>query len=620
MNRKHWLILLGTLLLLAALVAIFLRPRSPTPTLPHTAFPTPTPSQAVPISDWGALPTVTPPGPGEPTLPPEALAMRAAPTPTPSPIPPPPTPTPTSTPTPTPVPATGHDAVELVEVPAGEFLMGSTHQQVSEYLNQNSDFFRFNSRGFLYDQTPQLTVYLDTFAIDQLEVTVERYRRCVAAGICRPVAALETLADDYPVVGVSWHDAHAYCQWVGKRLPAEAEWEKAARGVDGRWYPWGNEWGENRANDASYVDELKPVGSYPEGASPYGVWDMGGNAPEWVADLYGPYPGQPDPTIFSDWSVQDRVVRGRQVGLTHRPAGPGAPAPNRWEEPPDESRLSTVGFRCVRGPEQDWRNQVVRTSIALTPVPQEPDLSAMAYVPAGEFVMGLGTGHNSNVQIGSLAHVVYLDAYYVDRYEVTVAEYAAFLNTQGHNRCGGTLCLNKFRGRIAGPWVEEVDDIYQVESGFEQRPVVEVTWEGAQAYCHWVGKRLPAEAEWEKAARGTDGRLYPWGDEWDPSRAAAPGAIFEGGVYPLDVGTHPGDVSPYGVYDMLGNAGEWVADWFSKSYYLEAPYANPPGPERGGDYGHVWRGIPGDSEQKGAIVRLFGDTDLFIGFRCAYTP
>ena len=282
-----------------------------------------------PTSDWGALPTVTPPGPGTPTVPPEAQAMRAAPTATPSPIPPTPTLTPTPTPTSTPVPATGHDAVELVEVPAGEFLMGSTHQQVSEYLNQNSDFFRFVTRGFLYDQTPQLTVYLDTFAMDQLEVTVDRYRACVAAGICRPVVALDTLAGDYPVVGVSWHAADTYCQWVGKRLPSEAEWEKAARGTDGRLYPWGNEWSEQRSHEVNTIADLRPVGSYPAGASPYGVLDMGGNALEWTADFYAPYPGQPDPTLFPDWSVQDRVVRGRHVGLTHRPAGPNAAAPNR---------------------------------------------------------------------------------------------------------------------------------------------------------------------------------------------------------------------------------------------------------------------------------------------------
>jgi formylglycine-generating enzyme required for sulfatase activity len=249
-----------------------------------------------------------------------------------------------------------------------------------------------------------------------------------------------------------------------------------------------------------------------------------------------------------------------------------------------------------------------------------PNLGQMAYVPAGEFIMGIGTEFSSSIRIGSPAHVVYLDAYYIDRYEVTVAEYVVFLNIQGNNRCGGTPCLYEYGGGIDVPWIEVVDDTYRVQSGFEKRPVIRVTWEGAQAYCAWRGKRLPTEAEWEKAARGTDGRLYPWGNEWDSNRAAAPGAIFEGGVYPLDVGTHSGDVSPYYVYDMLGNAAECVADWFSDTYYLESPYVNPQGPEQSGDYGHVERGYPIRREWPGLVLRSFFCGGLFTGFRCAYTP
>jgi formylglycine-generating enzyme required for sulfatase activity len=520
------------------------------------------------------------------------------------------------------VPATGSDDVEMVEVPAGEFIMGSTRPQVSEYLDQNSAYFKFRPRGFLYDQTPQLTVHLDAFAIDRVEVTVGRYRRCVEAGFCQPADLQDTLPDDYPVVGVTWHDARAYCHWVGKRLPTEAEWEKAARGTDGRWYPWGNEWGENRANEADDVEDLEPVGSYPKGASPYGVLDVGGNAPEWVADPYGPYPGQPDPTIFSERDLGKRVVRGCQVGLPYMGGGPGAPAVCRGRREPEDTERSIVGFRCVEGPWQDWRNQVMRTSILPTPAPQAPDLSEMAYVPPGEFIMGTGAERNeSNVKIGSPAHVVYLDAYYIDRYEVTVAEYVAFLNALGGNRCDGYPCISENPGEIVNRWwIEEVDGVYRVLSGFEDRPVVSVSWWGAQAYCEWVGKRLPTEAEWEKAARGTDGRKYPWGNEWDPERAAAPGRYFDTGVYPHDAGTHPGDVSPYGVYDMLGNAAECVADWFSDTYYLDSPYADPPGPGQTGDYGHVERGYPDGSGVSGLVLRRFFCMGMFTGFRCAYTP
>ncbi|HNT78691.1 MAG TPA: SUMF1/EgtB/PvdO family nonheme iron enzyme [Anaerolineae bacterium] len=299
MKHKLWLLIGLIVLLVAAGGLALLRywqpgagetptpgvAASPTPTATPTptfvAVPaSPTPSMAAP--EWSDLPTVTPPAPGEPTVPAEALAMRVAPTATPSPIPLSPTPSPTATPTATPVPATGYDDVEMVEVPAGEFVMGSTHQQISQYISQNWDQFSVAGGDYLYDQTPQLTIYLDTFTLDHLEVTIARYQQCVDAGICRAVPALKTLPNNYPVVGVTWYDAVTYCQWVDKRLPTEAEWEKAARGDDGRWYPWGNEWNKNWANPSFYVDDLKPVGSYPEGTSPYGVLDMGGNALEWV--------------------------------------------------------------------------------------------------------------------------------------------------------------------------------------------------------------------------------------------------------------------------------------------------------------------------------------------------
>lgn len=499
--------------------------------------------------------------------------------------------------------------------------MGSTQQQVTTWLEQNHGAFPYATDSFLLDQTPQLVLNLDAFTIDQLEVTVARYRRCAAAGTCRPVAALEALPDDYPVVDVTWYDADAYCRWVGKRLPTEAEWEKAARGADGRWYPWGNEWDDKRANHAIVEKDLKPVGSYPQDASPYGVLDMGGNALEWVADPYSPYPSQPDTTIFSDSDFHSRVERGRQAARSPKTGGPGGSTTNRWHESPNFPRENIIGFRCAQGSEQDWRKQLVRTSLPPTPQPITLDLNQMVYVPAGEFTMGLGASLNNNhPQIGSPAHIVYLDAFYVDRYEVTVAEYVKFLNTLGRNSCSEYPCVYEHQGKVVAQWIDTISGSYQSQAGFENRPVVNVTWWGAQAYCRWRGKRLPTEAEWEKAARGTDGRLYPWGNEWNPTYAAAPGMIFQGGVYPLQVGTHPNDVSPYGAYDMLGNAGEWVADWYSESYYTFSPYANPQGPRSGGDYGHVWRGIPERSEQEGIIIRLFGDTDLFIGFRCTYMP
>ncbi|MBI3733060.1 MAG: formylglycine-generating enzyme family protein [Chloroflexi bacterium] len=168
----------------------------------------------------------------------------------------------------------------MVVVPAGEFLMGSA-----------SDPLAFGH------ETPQHRVHLDTFWLDQFETTNGLYARCVAAGACRPPAQNRSniranyysVAEfaDYPVIYVSWSDAEAYCHWVGKRLPTEAEWEKAARGPAAAIYPWGN------AFDARHLNSIEGgpgdttrVGSYPVGASVYGAQDMAGNVWEWVADVY----------------------------------------------------------------------------------------------------------------------------------------------------------------------------------------------------------------------------------------------------------------------------------------------------------------------------------------------
>jgi formylglycine-generating enzyme required for sulfatase activity len=183
---------------------------------------------------------------------------------------------------------TGADGAEMVLVPEGEFIMGLKSSEPLGELN------------------PLRKAYLKAFYIDVYEVTNVLYHRCVKTGACSdpswntdyPVTIHEDGKrwytakdmDNYPVVGVTWRQSVEYCNWAGRRLPSNAEWEKAARGVDGRTYPWGDEWDGKKANwdDGGKVDGFKkvaPVGSFPEGRSPYGAMDMAGNVREWTAGL-----------------------------------------------------------------------------------------------------------------------------------------------------------------------------------------------------------------------------------------------------------------------------------------------------------------------------------------------
>jgi len=263
---------------------------------------------------------------------------------------------------------------DMVMIPAGEFLMGSPDDGVS-----------------YDDERPQRKVFVGSFRIDRHEVTNARYKQFVdttgqpAPSHQKPKLTLWVHSaplpgsEQYPVVNVSWEDADAYCRWQGKRLPTEAEWEKAARGTDGRRYPWGNDWVFTRANSASYWagrtvefkngEEWKafwmtgdgariaheqglngevltlPVGSFPDGASPYGLVDMAGNVSEWVQDWYEPYsylnaplsdPQGPNGQLL-------KVVRG---GSWLKPARNLRTSDRDYGYPAD--RASGIGFRCAK--------------------------------------------------------------------------------------------------------------------------------------------------------------------------------------------------------------------------------------------------------------------------------
>ncbi len=232
-----------------------------------------------------------------------------------------------NTPTPASLPAeiTDSKGVTMHLIPAGDFIMGSDNGQESA--------------------NPAHKVTLPDYYMDVYEVTRARYKECVTAGVCNDslnVPDVERYFEDanFPVSSLIWEQAKTYCEWRGARLPTEAEWEKAARGTDGRTYPWGEEY------DPAYVQLSggpHEVGTYEKGKSPYGIYDMAGNVWEWTADPLAAYPGNQGDQSY--YRATDRVLRG-----------------GSWESP-DPVVLSTwfrfasvtgdnsgyTGFRCAKG-------------------------------------------------------------------------------------------------------------------------------------------------------------------------------------------------------------------------------------------------------------------------------
>jgi serine/threonine-protein kinase len=240
------------------------------------------------------------------------------------------------------------------------------------------------------------------------------------------------------------------------------------------------------------------------------------------------------------------------------------------------------------------------------------DGMVMVDVPAGQFEMGssdaqLDRAMQACVEMGGRGddcrrenyakeqpvHTVVLDAFWIDQTEVTNAQFTAFLNEQGNQVEEGVSWLEPgagHRGIVYGHIVEN-DGIFQPQTGYEDYPVIEVSWYGAAAYCAWAGGRLPTEAEWEYAARGPQATVYPWGDSFDGERANycdarcsynwGDAGFDDGFAQWAPVGSHPGGASWCGALDMAGNVWEWVNDWWSDDYYAHSPAENPQGPDTG---------------------------------------
>ncbi len=220
----------------------------------------------------------------------------------------------------------------------------------------------------------------------------------------------------------------------------------------------------------------------------------------------------------------------------------------------------------------------------------------MIEIPAGPFIMGNDHGIGSMRIDEQPKHTVYLDTYHIDRYEITNHLYSQFVSETGHRP--STFIKNK-------------------KFNSSNQPVVGVSWYDASEYCTWAGKRLPTEAEWEKAARGIDGRQYPWGTLQQSTRPKGKVRLR----HPPDIGKDPEGRSPFGVDDMASSLREWVADWYLTDYYKISSRQNPLGPETG--FKKVIRGsswiAKGEVSDRVSLRRRDSPNNRknYVGFRCA---
>ncbi len=256
----------------------------------------------------------------------------------------------------------------------------------------------------------------------------------------------------------------------------------------------------------------------------------------------------------------------------------------------------------------------------LTPIAtsiRQSDGMIMVHIPAGKFMMGSSDGEPDEAPV----HETYLDAFWIDQTEITNARYA--------------LCVEagSCRPPMEKSSYKRVD--YFGNNRYADYPVIMIDWSMANAYCEWAGARLPTEAEWEKAARGENSLIYPWGNDWDvrmkrrlnfadknnPETTSDP-TVDDGYGDTAPVGSYPAGKSPYGIYDLAGNVWEWVTDWYDPLYYRDSPARNPLGPTkatarrvlRGGSWVAANQNVFHTSNRNGLEPSKFSSS---IGFRCA---
>ena len=510
----------------------------------------------------------------------------------------------------------------MVWIEPGTFTMGTTEEQ--EELLRSKGMWESGMTG---EQPAHQVTIVQGFYLGKYELTQGQWESVMGT---RPWEGQRYVQEnpDNPAAWISWDDMQEFITKVNQaegsevyRMPTEAEWEYACRAGTETLWSFGDD--ERMLRDYAWYDEnawnVDEQYGHEAGTklpNPWGLYDMHGNVCEWCLDRYDIdyYSVSPPEDPLNSRTGLFRVLRGGYFDNHARYSRSALRHGNG-----SGLRNFIVGARLLRQGEFHAPSGENGNSSS---VPE-----GMTLVPAGTFQMGDAFGEGESRE--RPVHDVYLDAFYIDKYEVTNAQYCDFLNAAGNQSEGGATWLDIVESYCP---ITENSGQFVPKTGYEDHPVLAVTWYGAKAYCEWFGKRLPTEAEWERAARGgLEGKRYSWGDaEPDGSQCnfADKSSPYVWGDKNADdgySGTAPvGSYPPngYGLHDMIGNVCEWCSDWCFRTYTM-GNVVNPVGPDRGTQRmirGDTYHGSPPTLRVSFRYGHGPEDSRGDAGFRCVRNP
>jgi len=437
---------------------------------------------------------------------------------------------------------------EFVLIAAGAFQSGCSSEMADKLLAKFS-LNPANKPNLI--QRPEATRTLPAFQITRTAITNSQYWEFVRATEHPMPPDWDASAnppfpegmETYPVINVDWHDANRYCEWKDGRLPREEEWERAARSVDGRLYPWGNEYEKERCNGEEAGHGGTVPGDYhKDGASPEGVLNLVGNVWEWTA------------------TETPLRCAGRGGSYRHPGAWAGLPFLD-FISASATAKASDVGFRVVRSAAAgEVVTQITVNSLDLQLVPGgvfRSGIPAAAAAQIAQVAEEFGGADGTKFVQSFSERDCYMGGFYISRYPVTNAQYLQFVQATNHAQPTTWLQANP-------PFPQALANV----------PVVQVSLQDALAFAKWMGAkfRMPTGREWDKAARGPHGALFPWGDTYDPRRCNCSEARLNR-ILPVNASIHA--TSPYGVVGMTGNVAEWVISEMPRrggSYQCDCAY------------------------------------------------